>query len=211
MSWLETHLEEFVTPVIGEFDRRPLGYFDPAELTVIKNVWRSVKKNAKGKQILLPGRDVFIFEVLARRENYPTIFWPECSRQTVEEMAEEIDHHFTRNVYLFDTGFVGSIPRALNTKKFGLLSYNDRSKTVGTQIFPHLSLSRGLALRIESTPKYWESGRVVPHGFPPSGEIHQDFSPRPTFVQAARLTIEIYTNSSPRFIQRHRPIERRWW
>ncbi len=80
MNWLEDHIENYVKPVVGEFDETPLGFFKPEELTVIKNAWRSIKQNAKTssngstgqRQILLPGRDVYIFEILARRENYPT-------------------------------------------------------------------------------------------------------------------------------------------
>src|SRR5439155_3308321 len=99
------------------------------------------------------------------RENYPTIFMPECSRQTVSKLAQTIGP--IRNCYLFDTGFAGSIPRNLRMQHFGLLSHNssiafstERSANVGTQIFPRLTLSRMLALKIEGTPKYWESGRI---------------------------------------------------
>jgi len=80
MGWLQEHMETFVQPYLGFTPTDPLPYFSPQELTVIKNTWRSVKQHAEGRDLLLAGRDVFIFEILARRENYPTTFMPECSR-----------------------------------------------------------------------------------------------------------------------------------
>lgn len=185
MNWLETHIEEFVKPIIesggkGEFNTAEFLSaetqalqgnvlkdvpFTPEELTVIKNAWRAIKSQAKGKQILLPGRDVFIFEILARRENYPTVFMPECSRQSVAHIAKDLGP--VRNCFLFDTGFAGSIPRNLRIKNYTMLSSSQltaegfgHGKDVSTQVFPRLSLSRHLALKIEQTPKYWESGRT---------------------------------------------------
>jgi hypothetical protein len=197
MSWLEEHIETFVKPILkDEFDKKPLGFFKPEELTVVKNHWRAIKRNAEGKQILLPGRDVFIFEILARRENYPTIFMPECSRMTVH--ATTIPKN---DVYLFDTGFAGSIPNNLGIETFGLMSHRDRPSS--KQVFPRLTLSRGLALKIESTPKYWESGRMSV-----TGTIRQPMANLQEFARAARLTIEVYTNSSPKFIPHNRPIKR---
>lgn len=221
MSWLEDHTNEFILPNLIEMMERdeqdvkylrwsfdeaellrpttPGGYFTPAELTVIKNAWRSIKKRAKGRQVLLPGRDVFIFEILARRENYPTIFMPECSRMTVVEMANKAWD--MRHCFLFDTGFAGSIPRALRSKKFGLLSYSSYDRNNTTQVFPRLTWSRSLALKIEGTPKYWESGRMGMHG-----EIVQPLSRPSEFIKAAQLTREIYTNSAPKFVKRHKPL-----
>lgn len=195
-SWLAWHLEEFVKPYLGliptESDQK---YFSAEEMTVIKNCWRSVKASAQGRKILLAGRDVFVFEVLARRENYPTIFLPECSRQT----ARHIKLDSKENLYIFDTGFIGSIPGALGIKSFGLLSYSSR-QNVGVQIFPRLTFSRHLALKIEGTPKYWETGRMLDEA------ILQKQSGKEEFEKAARLTIEIYKNSVAKFVQNRRPL-----
>lgn len=199
MSWLTMHVEEFVKPVLGDaFSEESLGYFTPEEMTVIKNSWRSIKKAANRRQILLPGRDVFVWEILARRENYPTIFMPECSRLTVNTLAEQLGPSIT-NCYLFDTGFAGSIPKSLRSKRFNMLSHHDRLDNV--QIFPRLSFSRGLALKIEKTPKYWSTGRLGSEN-----EIVQEQSDIYEFARAARLTIEIYKDSSSKFINKHRPI-----
>jgi len=198
------HINEVIRPVLGEnFSEEPLGYFTPEEMTVIKNAWRSIKKKADRKQILLPGRDVFIFEILARREGYPTIFVPECSRQTVDALAEKLGPSIT-DCYLFDTGFAGTIPRALKTKRFNMLSHHQMGGNV--QVFPRLSFSRGLALKVEKTPKYWTSGRIDAED-----NVVQDQSDIFEFARAARLTIEIYRNSSPKFIEKHKPISARRW
>lgn len=210
MSWLEQHIQEFVKPQIGDFDQTPLGYFTQEELTVLKNSWRSIKRQANGQTVLLPGRDVFLFEVLARRENYPTIFMPECSRMTVRHIAKELPE--LKDYFLFDTGFAGSIPRNLGTNKFKLFSAIENSK----QVFPRLSFSRGFALKVEGTPKYWLSGRMA--GLPferlanRPDKVDQPFSSEKEFEDAARLTIEVYKNSSPKFINKHQPIAslRRW-
>ncbi len=228
MGWLDQHIDEFVMPRLPGFSELPVseenpGYFTQDEKTVIKNIWRATKKNAKGKPILLAGRDVFIFEVLARREDYPTTFIPECSRMTARVLAEKIPN--VKDYFLFDTGFVGSIPRALGIEDFTLLSFSRPFITYGDlrneqklreyeagnvrkQIFPRMSFSRGLALKIEVTPKYWESGRIGN-----DGEVLQPFSNSIEFEKAAQLTIEIYKDSSPKFVTKHQPIsqERRWY
>jgi hypothetical protein len=208
MSWLEDHLDNFVEPNTPPEEEAFIPFFDipmsnnsqpfftQEELTVIKNTWRSVKKASKDKTILLAGRDVFIFEILAQREGYPTKFMPECSRQTVRNIKiENLEDYF-----LFDTGFVGSIPKNLGMNNFTLMSYSNR-ENVSVQVSPRLTFSRGLALKIEKTPKYWESARVST-----TGEILQGFSRHNEFINAARLTIEVYKNSSPKFISKHQPV-----
>ena len=219
MGWLETHLTEFVEPVLGEdFDRSPLGYFSPEELTVIKNTWRSVKREANGRPILLPGRDVFIWEILARRENYPTLFMPEVSRMTVRHI--KIPN--LEDYLLFDTGFRGSIPLGLGIDKpgFKLMSYSNNgggmwmNEDKTTQVFPRLTFSRGLVLKIETTPKYWQSGRMAHEAGiyvalgrqDPNAKVVQPMANPVEFALAARLTIEVYKNSAPRFVKKHKPI-----
>lgn len=206
MGWLQEHLNGFVAPVLGgyipqfmESDR----YFTPDDLTIIKNCWRSAKSAAKKRTILLPGRDVFIFEVLARRENYPTLFLPECSRGT----AHVLGNRAYNDMMLLDTGFVGSIPMAMGIDKFVLMS-QDTAFYQGSdscQIFPNMTGSRRLALKIEATPKYWETGRLI------DGEVVQEISNVNEFTRAALLTIEVYKNSAPKGLVtiEHRPRFRR--
>ncbi len=183
MGWLQDHMTQFVVPVLG-FQPSPLAstpYFTQEELTVLKNLWRSCKAKAAGRPILLPGRDVFVFEILARREGFPTTFRPEISRLTVEYIKEDYSQHF-----IFDTGYAGTIPRALRCQSFSLASGIN-------QAFPHLKGSRSLVLKIERTPKYWKRGFVL------DGVIKQDLSSVPEFIAAATITEQVYKNSAPKF------------
>ena len=194
MGWLQTHLESFVKPHLG-FIPEKIDFFSQTELTIIKNVWRSVKRQAGTRPVLLAGRDVFVFEVLARREGYPTIFKSQISRAT----SHLFQHFFPPDTFLFDTGFVGSIPKALDLQAFSLLSALQLISSK-YQVFPHLTGSRSLALKIEAVPKYWTSAKY-------NGEkIIQDFSSNQEFAEAAGVTIQVYTNSAPYFINERRPM-----
>jgi hypothetical protein len=258
MGWLQQHLESFVKPVLGYIPTLPTShvcFFTPEEMTVIKNVWRAVKAEVRrtGKPLLLPGRDVYIFEVLARREGFPTTFRPDISRLTVPYLQEDYSGY-----YLLDTGFMGSIPRALKCTSYTMTSAsNAEAKTWGSsylrrkehqlltedtgQVFPRMKGARSLALKIERTPKYWKRGFYrkpcckcespalyynLPSEFlweyhvPHSSFCHtccrelrtdhregifQEQSDPEEFLQAALLTIEIYTSSAPRFV--NAPVE----
>lgn len=203
MSWLRDHLENFVKPVLGyipEPQTHSAGsrFFSPQEMAVIKNMWRSVKRQAAGRPILLAGRDVWIFNILARRERFPVIFRPDISRLSVESVKEDYREHF-----LFDTGFAGSIPTLLHCDSYAMASdarnmmFTSKGRVFGrdttSQVFPTHKGSRSLALKIEQTPKYWK------RAFVRNGEIGQELSSPVEFDNAARLTIDIYKDSSPSF------------
>ena len=202
-SWLKNHLNEFVLPQIGYIPTDSLypKQFSREEMSVIKNIWKSIKKESQttGKLLILPGRDVFIFEILARRENFPTLFIPACSRTSVEYFKDKIPD----NSIVFDTGFMGTIPQKLGIDNFKLCSYNIRQSKV--QVFPHLTLSRSLALHIEKTPKYWKTGQIFERS------IRQDFSEKEEFIKAAVLTQQIYKDSSPSFINNPKPLGDLTW
>lgn len=195
MSWLQTHLTDFVEPHIGRVltGDDHSHFFSPSEMAVIKNAWRSVKKAANGRPILLAGRDVYVWYVLACRERFPVIFRPDISRLTVEHVTEDYSEHL-----IFDTGFVGSIPKLLKSKHHILLSdaLNQYQRAKTTQVFPTMTGSRSLALKIERTPKYWR------RAYERDGLIRQDWSEPNEFRQAALLTIDIYKDSSPSFVER---------
>lgn len=190
-SWLQDHLNEFVKPYLG-FIPEYVGavHFTNQEKTIIKNVWRSVKRQLEGRQLVLAGRDVFVWEVLARREKFPTIFLPQCSRESVEHVILP-----KGNLYLFDTGFLGSIPKALKLERFSLLSYAGNERDISKQTFPRLTGSRGLALKVEYTPKYWQTGRLV------DGKVIQNLAKEEEFAKAVQLTYEIYCDSSAKFTE----------
>ena len=203
--WLSEHLESFVKPYLGyipdtEGSELRKMYLSSVEMTLIKNIWRSLKKRAREEKkiIVLPGRDVFIFEILARREGIPTIFMPECSRQTVQEVKLPIN---PTKAIILDTGFLGTIPNTLGVKSFGMVSHHDRSASNPNQIFPLLTFSRNLALKIEKTPKYWKSGKIEYKNYVnPTKRVVQVLSDKAEFHKAALLTIEIYKDSSPKFV-----------
>jgi hypothetical protein len=188
MGWLDSHIKSFILPELG-YQPDPIPAFSPNELTVIKNIWRAAKSNAGSRQILLTGRDTWIFEILARRENFPTIFRPEISRA----VARYCDRKEFRDCYLFDTGFLGSIPKRLDINHFNLASGKN-------QIFPKLKSCRSLILKIENLPKYWQTGRVF------QGRIVQEKSEKEEFAKAAGITIAVYRNSAPRFINERAPL-----
>jgi hypothetical protein len=244
MGWLDRHLTEFVKPVLDYLPTLPTNhtpYFTPSEMSVIKNMWRSVKREARrlNKPLLLAGRDVFIFEILAQREGFPTVFRPDISRLTVAHIKEDYSKHF-----LFDTGFAGSIPRALKCQAFQMASaagveYMGRlyRKHVPLsedtkQIFPRMRGSRSLVLKIEGTPKYWRRAFYRDPNAPvttdvgpndwyfyaapaPTGKVDpitgigQEFSPEEEFLKAALLTIEIYKDKSPSFTETMVPVTRK--
>lgn len=221
-TWLQEHLENFVKPVLGEIPKiHGKGYtrfFAPQEMSVIKNMWRSIKSAAEGRPILLAGRDVMVFYILAKRENLSdskVVFRPDISRLTVSEVKEDYSKHFH-----FDTGFMGSIPKTLRAQNYTMASSNSMDhlsfrnrfliKTEKHQIFPRMTGSRALALKIERTPKYWKRGylhheRLVPElpsivGGRTTG-IRQELSSKAEFYAAALLTQEIWTDNSPRFVE----------
>lgn len=191
MGWLQEHLEQFVKPVLGYIpsDKDYPAHFDAGDLTRIKNAWRSVKTRAGDKKIILPGRDVWIFEVLARRDGTPTWFIPQCSRMAVSQIEiDDIDKY-----YIVDTGFMGSIPKALKAEDFALLSYHRNKTDKEVQVFPTMGGSRGLALKVEKTPKYWKTGFIR------DGLVGQELSEPEEFAKAAALTQQVYKNSAPKF------------
>jgi hypothetical protein len=219
MGWLEQHLEEFVKPTLGfvpALGKDHARTFSAQEMSVIKNMWRSVRTEAKkqNKTILLAGRDVWIFEVLARRDKTETVFRPDISRITAEHVKEDYSKHF-----LFDTGFMGSIPQALRCEAYTMGSSNAVTtyckckfcKNVGAhkplitdvrQVFPRMKGARSLSLKIERTPKYWRRGFVrnaATELYAPDWLIYQQLSEHTEFEAAAKLTIEIYKDSSPAF------------
>jgi hypothetical protein len=244
MSWLQDHLENFVKPLLGEIPILSNGdrYFTNEELVIIKAIWRAVRNESKrlGIPILFPGRDTWVWEVLARRENYPTVFRPDISATTCAHVKDDYS-----NYLVLDTGYSGSVPKALKCKYYLLGSSNSvphaishspneksaRERFMGSliagkvdtshMVFPRMSY-RGICSKIEISPKYWSRASYVKPGTeysfryyetPVIGGWEKNLNPTTNFVQgvvdhkvvirkAALLTIEVYTNSAPRFLPR---------
>jgi len=204
-SWLNEHIETFVKPTLvgtwldtsNSLETEKLSqniHINSNQMTIIKNAWRSVKKQAHGRKVLLMGRDVWVFEVLARREGFPTYFDPQCSRAAASCITLPFDK---KNCVLFDTGFMGSIARILKVD-FILLSAEQHLNS--KQVFPRLTNSRSLALFLEELPKYWKCAYQI------DGKPHQELANKTEFERAARLTMQVYKDSSPRFVNNRKPI-----
>jgi len=103
---------------------------------IIKNALLSAESTRKAlgcTKLLLAGRDVWAFEIMARKREIHSLYIPEISRKVVSDpFALRIllkEYGFTGNELLVDTGFMGSIPRGINVAmgtnlKFILMSQN---------------------------------------------------------------------------------------
>ena len=187
--------------------------------SIVKSSWRALKDIADGRTIILPGRDVWPWEILARRDGYPTVYDPRISRMFC--FGSNISYGGVRNDLLrkvcleewgvelgkcliFDTGFMGSIPAAIrkatgvDVPHLMLSSEQGSTHNAGmpwTQIFPHHKGARSKVLCIEYFPKYHKSGTVK------DGKPIQYLSDTLEFIKAAALTIWMWTHQSPRFIR----------
>ncbi len=195
-TWIDEHLETFVRPHLGYVPNKDddgnsyVGQFTPRGLAALHALWIKTKARAGNKTILLAGRDVFLFEVLARMEGSDTIFRPDISSHTYTyfykcfpQLKDKI-----RECYCVDTGYRGSIPIGLGITEFSLISATsaDQTKRDQIQIFPR---ARGqcvsLAGTLESVPKYWRTAQMAV-GYK---SIVQDIETNKTvFARAAVLT-----------------------
>lgn len=191
-------------------------YFNHEEWNVIKNSVRSIKAKANGRRIILPGRDAFIWHVLLSKIGYPNLYDPRisrlvCSYPALEGIVKD-EWKLRKDDFIVDTGFMGTIPRAINEAaglncRYTLLSA-DISVLAGKggsifagygnwkgaklldfdkQIFPKHKGSRNLALSIESLPKYHETARMNNEG-----KIRQDDAPINERIKAALFTISAW-------------------
>lgn len=186
MSWLREHLETFVRPVLGYIPEPSADrHIRPEQMVAVKNAWRSVKKVCGDRQLVLTGRDTYTFEILARREGYHTLYLPECSRLTYQDVKipDVGDSLF------FDVGYVGTIPKFFGADYILMSEYLE---DVTKQVFPKLATSRELSIHVgDRTPKYWKRAKLV------EGRIVQEYAELDEFERAAQLTIEVYTDSTP--------------
>lgn len=167
------------------------GSYNQADVvhSIIKSSWRALKDIADGRTIILPGRDVWPWEILAQRDKYPTIYDPRISRLFCFAYGKAVlgqtgaRNKLLRKVCLeewgvdlseciiFDTGFAGSIPAAIrgatriDVPHLMLSSEQSSLHNEGrewTQIFPNHKGARSKVLCIEYFPKYQKSGTVMP-------------------------------------------------
>lgn len=166
-SWLDDHLETFVRPQLGEVPvvdptSSWVKTFNPRMLLAMNAVWDKAKRLAKGRVILLPGRDVWLFEVLARVQNdYPTVFRPELSSDVSKSpYARSLGFD---DCFVLDTGYGGSVPRSMGIAHWSLIAYRPGMPIVRVpersirQVFPRARQGAlgSLSSTLEGSPKYW--------------------------------------------------------
>lgn len=181
---------------------------------VVKNSWRALRRvctMSGPRTLILPGRDVWLWEVMCRKRNMPSVYDPRVSRlltHNVDALRQVINSwgvNITPETVVFDTGFAGSIYRAIcgatDVKMTNLMLSTHISitskagKDISCQIFPNHANARAKALAIEYLPKYWKTGTVR------DGQPVQYLADLDEFVKCAALTIWFWHHRSPRWIK----------
>ena len=197
-TWLDEHLETFIRPNLGsvpniDLENNWIKTFDKRTLIALNLIWHRTKVLAAGRTILLPGRDVYLFEVVARMlDDYPTICRPDISSCVAPYVAEDYS-----DTFVLDTGYKGSIPRSMNIQNWALVRYDytsmdNKENRARRQVFPktrsqtYLSLSGSL----EGCPKYWTRGLMAAVSSKKGDKIvqHLDLF---NMTPAAMLTIHV--------------------
>ena len=172
--------------------------------SIIWNSFRKLRKliRREGAVLLLPGRDVWAWEVIARQRRLSSVYDSRVSRTVAgahPALRKVIDGWKVPDLdksLVFDTGFAGSIHReicaATQKKPLSLmLSANDNKE----QIFPGHTGSRGKALAIEYFPKYFQRATVR------DNDAYQALSGLEEFIKTALLTIWLWHHVSPAHIE----------
>jgi hypothetical protein len=197
-SWLDEHLETFVRPYLGrlprtDWDALPTSFnhleqWTRPRLQALRAIWFESKRRAGDLPILLAGRDVYLLEVLARVEGFPTTFRPDISGATKLIVTEDYS-----GFYCVDTGLQGSIPKALRCKKWDLMSYSVPlgGKKEDHQLFPKRgpkSPLHTMCSTLESVQKYWLRAEPNPRDLK---KIIQRLAPEEQFERAGALTVRV--------------------
>ena len=175
-AWFLSHVKSFVNPRVGSIAKLDDLAIYEKHLPGVLRVWKAAKEAAKGRTILLPGRDTWVLEILARLEDYPTLFRPEISGTVAYYIYQGWWKSSTSysKYYCIDSGYSGSVPRALGCKAWNLVSGTNRLGASG--------VFESVAGFMEGIPKYWVRGNVV------GGKIVQSYSNDTTFRNAAIVT-----------------------
>lgn len=218
-TWLDQHIEEFIKPHLGEVpepDPKVCGYvksFDKKHLSALQAVWKEAKKRSRGRQILLAGRDVWLFEVLARMEDYYTVFRSDIS--SISCVHKSLKGIYTDH-FLLDTGNRGTVPMNLGMKHWVLIycsgpatgNYDPKTHAVYMkehQVFPHKC--RGpvynLYSHLEGVQKYWNQAtiigdKIVQQLYDPKADASKHPYDRDSFLKAAMVTLHVARSVSPR-------------
>ncbi len=179
-AWLEDHQENFCKPVmkkLPELVSTPYptdGSNKYIKLLVeeksaypghLVSMWEEAKRRAAGRTILLPGRDVWLFEVLARLEGTDTIFRPDINSNTKHIVAQvDPDRDRFKECFCIDSCCAGSIPKELKCKDWALGVFSGatdlkslKAHQLIAKTYPNLQtdpLYLCYAI-LECIPKYW--------------------------------------------------------
>lgn len=191
-TWLEEHLETFVRPYLGHIPKVDpkdwnIQNWTPLRIRALRAIWNQAKVRSGGRPIILAGRDVFLIEVLARLENYPTTFRSDISSPTVGLVKEDYSKY-----YCLDTGFRGSIPKALKCEAWDLIScYSEKTH----QVFPRAKVyghTTNVAGALETVSKYWTRARPNNYEIPKERQtIVQTLNLPAEFARAGIITIHV--------------------
>jgi hypothetical protein len=193
-NWIDKHLKKFVKPHLGYIpkvdpDCYGISAYTPKMLSILLTVWEEAKRQSYGRKFLLTGRDTWEFEVLARLDDFPTIYRPDISSSTKDFIKEDYSE-----CYLLDSGNMGTVPKALGIKNYHLvLCCQTGQAKKDHQIlydFPRRSQTiERLYTALEDSPKYWTSA-YIPYN--KKNTIHQILIPKgDNFAHAAMLTMHI--------------------
>jgi hypothetical protein len=180
------------------------GYKDVEGSDVLHSFIRSSVKRLKRRTrkkatVVYPGRDVWCWEVLSRKVGLPSLYDSRVSRciATNEKALQKTMEHWEvpdwARTLLFDTGYQGTVPRAIG-KAAGLERINMvmLSAVEGKeQIFPGHAKSRRKALACEYLAKYRR--RCVTRDDAP----YQELADLEEFIKAALLTVWLWYHVSP--------------
>lgn len=166
-TWLDEHLETFVRPNLGRIPNIDLKDYDlieftPQRIRALVAFWDQAKKRCGDKPMLLAGRDVYLLEVIARMEGYPTTFRSDISAITAAHIKEDYTKH-----YLVDTGFKGSVPLAMKMEHWDLMRYypiykaQHGAELERHQLFPRARFRESSPIcyipgLLERCSKYWD-------------------------------------------------------
>lgn len=194
----------------------------------VKTTLRSLDAYAKasGKTLILTGRDMWMWNVLAKKMNIKIIYDPIISREvaadytTLREIVNVWDVDLDKCI-LFDTGWNGTIWKhicsmsgkkpvnlmlsAESVDEFQIFKNMSRQtpKAGATYHIPEReSTAREIAYKIEDTPKYWTSGAVSTKNVNDRRVrvANQGFASPDEFIRATALTIWAWHVQSPNFI-----------
>lgn len=176
-------------------------------------IWNSLRKLRKlirrhGAVLVLPGRDVWAWEVIARQRRLISIYDSRVSRTiadhhpTLRKVIGEWGVPDMDGTLVFDTGFAGSIHRNIcqatqKKPKIMLLSADEGLRD--RQVFPGHTGSRSKALAIEYFPKYLQRATIQ------DNEVYQAISSIEEFIKTALLTIWLWYHVSPKHIESAKP------